>query len=91
MNETAMIRTVVLAGPCLFGAICALRLHRRIAYLMAGLVPWCVFLAFNLYAEFYGLEQELLKGTWWLFQLTIGTLVAMIGLFSCWLVNKATK
>ncbi len=91
MNETTVVWVVLLAGPSLFGGVCALRFRRRIAYLLSGLVPWCIFLIFNLYEEMYGLEKELMRGTWWLFQITIGTFVAAIGLLGCWLANRAKQ
>jgi len=32
-----------------------------------------------------------MRGTWWLFQITIGTFVAAIGLLGCWLANRAKQ
>ena len=48
--------------------------------LASALLPWLVFLGFNLYSEHYSPDRELMKGSVVFFQATLGSLTALLGI-----------
>ena len=74
-----MIWIVVIVGSLLIGGLCALKPKRQQACILATLIPWTIFLMVNLYGEHYSPDKEIMQGTWLFFQLTIGSLTAILG------------
>jgi hypothetical protein len=73
---------VIFVVSSLIGGACALMLNKKYALGLSTLIPWLIFLVFNLYGEYNSPDKELMQGTWGFFQLTIGTLTAIFGLLS---------
>jgi hypothetical protein len=83
MGELSLGRFLLFALPIVVGIILSLALKRRSALFSSALLPWCAFLVFNLLSEFYSLDRELMNGTFWFFQATLGSFVALLGLAGC--------
>ncbi len=91
MDEGLLYAVILFGGSTLVGVLFAWTVRHRIALVLSGLLPWCIFLALNLYSEFRGSERELLQGTWMFFQVTLGTLAAASGLLGYSLAKKAKR
>ncbi len=83
-----MVWMLVFIGPLLVGAACGLMLPKKPALIASVVLPWTLVLIFNLYTEYYGVEKELLQGTWPFFQLTLGTAAGLIGLIGRWIAVR---
>ena len=73
------------------GVVTAKTIDGKYSILFAAFIPWFIILIFNLYSEYYGQEKELMQGTWWFFQITLGTLVGILGAVGCWATKKVIK
>lgn len=63
-------------------------LEGKKAGILAALTPWTIFLIFNLYSELYSLDRDVVHGSWLFFQVFIGSLLAIIGIISGFLIKK---
>jgi hypothetical protein len=88
MSNTLVSWVLLVGGSGLIGVLLTLWAKPRVALWLSGLVPWCFFLALNVYWEFQGPEKELLQGTWIPFQVALGTLAAASGLLGNWLTRR---
>lgn len=83
MGEIILSRFILFALPMAVGVALSLALKRRSVLFASALLPWCAFLVFNLLSESYSADTELMKGTFWFFQATLGSFVALLGLVGC--------
>jgi len=72
----------------LAGGVCALVPRPRLALICAALGGWLAFLGFNAYSEAHSGDRELMQGTFWFFQHTLGTLTALVALCGCYVVQR---
>ena len=86
-----LIWIVIIVSSILIGGACALKLKKRQALVSSALIPWAIFLVINLYGQYNSPDKEILQDTWVFFQLTIGSLISIIGLFSAVCVMKLSK
>lgn len=61
------------------------------AIFLSAFIPWSLFLIFNFYSEYYAQDKEIMKGSWVVFQITLGSFVAIMGVVSGWLINRFIK
>jgi hypothetical protein len=78
MAEWAISAALNLIVPACGGILFALCIRNRRAPIVAAVVAWFAYLAFNLYTDAHSRDRELLRGTSQFFQLTGGTFVALL-------------
>ena len=83
-----MIWLLIFGMPSLIGAACALIFKKHQALVLSALIPWSVFLVFNLYSEYYSPDREIMQGSWVFFQTTLGSITAIFGLLGAFCVIK---
>ena len=88
MVEAVTVWFLLIVGSASVGGLCALALKKKPALILSALIPWIIFLAFNLYSEFYSPDHEIMQGSWWFFQATFGSIALIIGLLSALSVLK---
>jgi len=88
MAEAIIFWFLFIAGSSSVGGLCALALKKKPTLILSALIPWAIFLAFNLYSESYSPDHEIMQGSWWFFQATFGSVAAIIGLLSALSVLK---
>jgi hypothetical protein len=88
MKSAVAFWLVLLGAPLFVGAACALVLTKRSRLVLSALLPWMAFLGFNLYADHFSPDKELMQGSVLFFQLTLGSLVAALGLLGCSIVTR---
>ena len=81
-----LIAATVVAGFCCFRF-----LSRKVAIVMAALLPWCIYLIFNLTSEYSAPDKEITAGSWLAFQLIFGSFFAALGVLSGWLTNRDNR
>ena len=86
-----LIWIVLIIGAGLVGVASAKMRRGKYSIIFAAIIPWSIFLLFNLHSEYYGQERELMQGTWWFFQATIGTFVGLLGVIGYWVTKKLVK
>jgi len=91
MKSALALRLVILVGPLFFGAACALAFTKRSGLILSALVPWIAFFGFNLYTEQFSPDKELMQGSVLFFQLTLGSLVAALGLASWSIATRVMR
>lgn len=92
MGSSVVIWALIIVGPIVVGVLLALRLDKKPALILSGLIPWVLCLAFNLHSEFFPTgEKEPLIGFWPVFQLVVGSTAAIIGAAACWLAQMVRK
>ena len=79
---------LLIAATVVVGFCCFRFLSGWVAIVLAALLPWCIFLLFNLAAEYYSTDKEIMSGSWLGFQITLGTFFAVLGVLSGWLTNR---
>jgi len=78
MAEQILSAVLYLIVPACSGIFLALRIRNRRALIVAAVLEWFAYLAFNLYADGHSRDRELMRGAWPFFQLTGGTFVALL-------------
>jgi hypothetical protein len=79
---------VIFVVSFLIGGACAFMLNKNYVLVLSALIPWLIFLVFNLYSEYNSPDKEIMQGSWGFFQLTIGSITAFFGLLSAVFVMK---
>ena len=88
MAETIMVWFLLIVGSSSVGGVCALTLKKTFALILSSLIPWTIFLAFNLYSDSHSPDHEIMQGSWWFFQATFGSFAAIVGLLGALSVLK---
>lgn len=83
-----IIWSLLICVPLIIGALVAQFWGRRHPVIASGIVVWLVFLAVNILSERTSPDFELVQGTWPLFQLTLGTGVALLGMLGAFIYMK---
>ena len=83
--------SVLIAAPLILGGLVARFCGKRHAVLISGICAWLVFLVVNILSERASLDYEIVQGTWPLFQLTIGTGVALLGMLGAFVYIKKSE
>jgi len=78
MTEQVLSAVLNFVVPACGGIMFALCIRNRRAPIVAAVLAWFAYLAFNLYDEGHSPDSELMRGTWPFFQLTGGTFVALL-------------
>ena len=63
----------------ILGGILGVNSRTRSALVVSVVLPWIIFLLFNLYLEKHSRDREVLQGSFWFFQFTEGTIMALAG------------
>lgn len=79
----AVVFFSVLIGVCCFRFFEGCK-----ASLFSALISWGAFLVFNVYFEVCSQDRDVMRGSWFLFQLIFGSLVAFLSVSSGWLSKK---
>jgi purine-cytosine permease-like protein len=82
---------LLIAATVIVGFTCFRFLSGWVAVVLAALLPWCIFLLFNLAAEYYSTDKEVMSGSWLGFQITLGSFFAVLGVVSGWLTNRDNR
>jgi len=83
-----MLLILLMLAFFLLGAACGLLTSRRLSFVLSAVIAWLAFLGFNLYADRFSPDRELMKGSVWFFQFTLGTLTTLAAVAGTLVVRR---